>query len=98
MEILSMNGLLKQFQESSALYGSNAYYIEDLYEQYLENPQSVAESWREKFAAFSTGVTDTPHSPIVERFATLALVRTVGEAASVYRRSGAQTSGGGAFN
>lgn len=69
-----MSGLLKQFQESSALYGSNAYYIEDLYEQYLENPQSVAESWREKFAAFSAGTVDTAHSPIVERFATLALV------------------------
>lgn len=69
-----MSNLLKLFQESSSLYGSNAGFIEDLYEQYLENPDSVVESWQKQFAKLPTnGTHDTPHSPIVERFASLAL-------------------------
>lgn len=69
-----MSNLLKLFQESSSLYGSNATFIEDLYEQYLENPDSVVESWRTQFAKLSTnGTRDTAHSPIVDRFANLAL-------------------------
>lgn len=68
-----MSELLKQFQESSSLYGSNASFIEDLYEQYLENPESVEESWRVKFSSFRNGATDMAHSPIVERFVSLAV-------------------------
>ncbi len=71
-----MSDLLKQFQESSALYGSNAYYIEDLYEQYLENPDLVEKSWRDKFNRLSAGAMDMPHRPIVERFASLAQTTT----------------------
>lgn len=68
-----MSNLLKQFRESSSFYGSNASYIEDLYEQYLEDPDSVAPSWQKQFANLHTGKAhDTPHSPIVERFANLA--------------------------
>ena len=29
--------------------GSNTGYVEDLYQQYLEDPDSVSESWREFF-------------------------------------------------
>ncbi|NOT84148.1 MAG: 2-oxoglutarate dehydrogenase E1 component [Methylococcaceae bacterium] len=69
-----MSTLLKQFQDSSSLYGSNANFIEDLYEQYLENPDSVTESWRLQFSKMQlNGFHDTPHSPIVERFANLAV-------------------------
>jgi len=67
----SMSDLLKLFQESSAFYGSNAVFIEDMYEHYLENPESVEKSWRIKFSHLQQGVTDMPHSPIVERFANL---------------------------
>jgi 2-oxoglutarate dehydrogenase E1 component len=69
-----MSNLLKQFQESSSLYGSNAHFIEDLYEQFLENPDSVSDSWRAQFTKIQVNRTarDTPHSPIVERFASLA--------------------------
>lgn len=70
-----MSNLLKHFQESSSLYGSNASYIEDLYEQYLEDPASVPVSWQQQFAKLHGGKPhDTPHSPIVERFANLAKV------------------------
>ncbi len=68
-----MSDLLKLFQESSAFYGSNAVFIEDLYEQYLENPDQVEESWRTKFNRLHDGAgNDMPHSAIVERFANLA--------------------------
>jgi len=33
-----MSKLLKLFQDSSSLYGSNASFIENLYERYLEDP------------------------------------------------------------
>ncbi|MGR9046662.1 MAG: 2-oxoglutarate dehydrogenase E1 component [Gammaproteobacteria bacterium] len=69
-----MTNLLKQFQETSALYGSNAGYIEDLYELYLQNPESVDESWRTKFSKLHNGLSqETAHSPIIDRFAKLAL-------------------------
>jgi 2-oxoglutarate dehydrogenase E1 component len=69
-----MHNLLKLFQDSSALYGSNASFIEELYEKYLENPDSVEKSWQSKFSKISGGnLHDIPHSPIVERFAQLAI-------------------------
>ena len=68
-----MSNLLKQFQDSSSFYGSNATFIEDLYERYLENPESVDVSWQQHFKALRPQATaDTPHSPIVARFSELA--------------------------
>ena len=69
----NMSNLLKMFQESSALYGSNAVFIEDLYEQYLENPDSVSISWRSQFDKIHDQATfEIAHSPIVNRFEKLA--------------------------
>lgn len=69
-----MSNLLKLFQETSALYGSNATYIEDLYEKFLDNPDAIEASWREKFSALQVANKhrDIAHSPIVDRFAQLA--------------------------
>ncbi len=69
-----MSKLLKHFQDSSALYGSNASFIENLYEQFLNDPESVGPSWQAHFKSIHHGITlETPHSPIVERFSELAL-------------------------
>ncbi|MDO8845828.1 MAG: 2-oxoglutarate dehydrogenase E1 component [Methylicorpusculum sp.] len=68
-----MSDLLKLFRESSSLYGSNANFIEELYEQYLQDPDSVEDSWKQKFGHIrSDSVQETAHSPIIERFASLA--------------------------
>ncbi len=68
-----MSNLLKLFKDSSAFYGSNAIFIEELYEDYLEDPDSVEESWRNKFNKLHNGsVHDIPHSPVVKQFAKLA--------------------------
>lgn len=70
-----MNDLLRYFRESSAYYGANAGFIEDLYEQFLREPDSVGETWRERFKTLQNqyGIQmDIPHSPIRNRFARLA--------------------------
>jgi 2-oxoglutarate dehydrogenase E1 component len=69
-----MASLLEKFRESSSLYGSNAWFIEDLYERYLKDPESVDPDWRQRFREIQNGGGyETPHSPIIERFAELAL-------------------------
>ncbi|MCX7098114.1 MAG: 2-oxoglutarate dehydrogenase E1 component [Methylococcales bacterium] len=69
-----MSNLLKLFQDSSSLQGSNASFIEDLYERFLEDPESVGPSWQKEFNTLHHGAAfETPHSPVVERFAQLAV-------------------------
>lgn len=69
-----MNNLLQHFRESSAFNGANASFIEDLYEHFLREPNSVGECWRKQFKALqnrTSAQTDIPHSPIRNRFANL---------------------------
>lgn len=62
---------------NSYLFGSNAPYVEELYEFYLDNPGSVPDQWRDYFdqlqhqpATDGSQVTrDQAHAPIVESFA-----------------------------
>ena len=65
--------MMREFQLSSLFYGANAPYIEDLYEQYLADPASVAETWRKQFDALPNvaGNTskDVAHTPVIEAFA-----------------------------
>ena len=41
------------------MFGFNSGYVEDLYAQYLQNPESVSASWRDFFADFNPGPTFT---------------------------------------
>ncbi|MEI6269913.1 MAG: 2-oxoglutarate dehydrogenase E1 component, partial [Methylococcaceae bacterium] len=69
-----MSNLLKLFQDSSSFQGSNAGFIENLYERFLEDPESVEPSWQKEFKILQQGSAyETPHSPVVERFAQLAV-------------------------
>src|SRR5450759_4857592 len=69
--------VMRQFLDSSFLFGGNAPFIEELYENYLENPESVPERWREYFdkmqllpaAGGAQGVRDVAHAPVVDAFA-----------------------------
>ncbi|EIC13818.1 2-oxoglutarate dehydrogenase E1 component [Kingella kingae] len=60
----------------SYLFGSNAPYIEELYENYLDNPHSVGEVWQQYFRelAAQPGAVerDVAHYPIQQSFANLA--------------------------
>src|SRR5438093_4023237 len=66
---------MKEFLSNSYLFGANAPFIEELYEAYLDNPQSVPEQWREYFdklqllSAGGNGGRDVAQAPIVEAFA-----------------------------
>jgi 2-oxoglutarate dehydrogenase E1 component len=62
---------------NSYLFGSNAPYVEELYESYLDNPGSVSDQWRTYFdqlqhqpATDGREITrDQAHAPVVESFA-----------------------------
>ncbi len=68
--------MLKQLLENSYLFGGNAPFVEELYESYLDNPQSVSPEWRDYFDRMQLlpglGGSDAPdvaHAPIVQSFA-----------------------------
>lgn len=50
----------------SSTFGFNTGYVEDLYAQYLENPESVSVRWREFFADYNPGPTFHPPHPTSE--------------------------------
>ncbi len=63
-----MDNLLKQFAQSSQLNGGNASYVEDLYEQYLVDPDSVGPKWKGYFDGFKgREAGDVPHSVVIEQ-------------------------------
>ncbi|WP_058834765.1 2-oxoglutarate dehydrogenase E1 component [Luteimonas abyssi] len=60
-----MDSLLKQFAQTSQL-GANAAFIEDLYEQYLVDPDSVDARWKRWFDDLKGRESgDVPHSAIM---------------------------------
>jgi len=62
-----MSDSLKNRYASSPLYGSNASAVEALYEQYLQNPDSVTEEWRRYFLSLGADETEVRHEPIRQR-------------------------------
>ena len=46
------SSLIKQFQQSSPLAGGNADYVENRYEAWLADPESVSPEWRTYFETF----------------------------------------------
>ena len=82
-----MRAILELFRSSGALYGGNAAFIEDLYERYLHDPESVGGAWRVRFDAMRQAAANEPsppgsattvdggeiaHGPVREHFARLA--------------------------
>ena len=64
------------YQGNTYLFGGNAPYVEEMYENYLANPGSVPDSWREYFDALQhvpavdgSNARDVPHLPVVNAFA-----------------------------
>ncbi|MBB1061825.1 2-oxoglutarate dehydrogenase E1 component [Marilutibacter spongiae] len=77
-----MDSLLKQFSQSSQL-GANAAYIEDLYEQYLVDPDSVGAKWKAYFDDFKgREAGDVPHSAVLDSIAEAGRRAARGAAAS----------------
>jgi 2-oxoglutarate dehydrogenase E1 component len=64
--------MLKDFLENSYLFGANAPFIEELYEQYLVNPGAIPEEWRDYFDRLQvlpgSSAKDVAHAPVVQSF------------------------------
>jgi len=63
--------MMKEFLGNSYLFGSNAPFIEALYESYLQDPQSVEPRWRSYFdelQRLDDGPADVSHAEIQQRF------------------------------
>ncbi len=61
---------MRAMQQSSFLDGSNALYIEALYEQYLSDPESIEAPWRKYFdqLAAENQTPDVAHTPVRDAF------------------------------
>ncbi|HVK55702.1 MAG TPA: thiamine pyrophosphate-dependent enzyme, partial [Burkholderiales bacterium] len=68
--------MMKELLGNSYLFGSNAPFIEELYESYLVDPASVGAEWRAYFDELSKTAgavaKDVAHTPVIEAFANLA--------------------------
>ncbi len=66
----------RAYQGNTYLFGGNAPYVEEMYENYLANPGSVPDNWRSYFdalqhvpAADGSNTRDVPHLPVINAFA-----------------------------
>ncbi|MGS0726301.1 2-oxoglutarate dehydrogenase E1 subunit family protein, partial [Shewanella sp. 0m-11] len=72
-------GIMKAWLESSHLNGANSTYVEEMYEAYQVDPQSVTEDWRVVFDNLplvngsSADVPEAAHSKVRDYFRSLAL-------------------------
>jgi len=68
---------MKEFLSNSYLFGSNAPFVEELYEAWLGDPQSVPQQWRDYFdklqavpaAPGGSAGRDVAHAPVIAAFA-----------------------------
>jgi 2-oxoglutarate dehydrogenase E1 component len=70
------NTVYQAYQANTYLFGGNAPYVEEMYENYLENPGSVPDTWRDYFDALQnvpavdgSNARDVPHQPVINAFA-----------------------------
>jgi 2-oxoglutarate dehydrogenase E1 component len=65
--------MMKQFLENSHLFGGNAPFVEELYENYLADAGSVPDEWRAYFDKLQVlpggSAKDMAHAPVIESFA-----------------------------
>lgn len=68
--------MMKEFEKNSYLFGGNAPFVEELYEQYLTDPALVAQQWRDYFDGLQQTSAqigrDIPRAPIEASFRELA--------------------------
>jgi len=64
------------YAANTHLFGGNGPYVEEMYENYLANPGSVPDNWREYFDALQhvpavdgSNAKDVPHLPVINAFA-----------------------------
>ncbi|WP_219216618.1 2-oxoglutarate dehydrogenase E1 component [Variovorax boronicumulans] len=72
----STSNVYQAYQGNTYLFGGNAPYVEEMYENYLANPGSVPDNWRSYFdalqhvpAADGSSARDVAHQPVINAFA-----------------------------
>ena len=72
----SPESVYSAYASNTYLFGGNAPYVEEMYENYLSNPGSVPDSWRDYFDALQhvpavdgTNARDVAHLPVINAFA-----------------------------
>ena len=73
---------MQKMLSNSYLYGANAPFIEELYEAYLRNPDSVSDAWREYFEEVKGAAQEVSHTLIRQTFVELAKRHGNGQAAA----------------
>ncbi len=73
---------MQKMLSNSYLYGANAPFIEELYEAYLRNPDSVSGAWREYFEQVKGTAQEVSHTLIRQTFVELAKHHGNGQAAA----------------
>ncbi len=70
------SSIYQAYQNNTYLFGGNAPYVEEMYENYLANPGSVPDSWRDYFDALQhvpavdgSSAKDVAHQPVINAFA-----------------------------
>ncbi|HEX5805572.1 MAG TPA: 2-oxoglutarate dehydrogenase E1 component [Macromonas sp.] len=70
------NSVYVAYNGNSYLFGGNAPYVEEMYENYLADPTSVPDTWRAYFDALQhvpavdgSDARDVPHLPVINAFA-----------------------------
>ena len=73
---MSETTIYQAYSGNTHLFGGNTPYVEEMYENYLANPGSVPDSWREYFDALQhvpavdgSNAKDVPHLPVINAFA-----------------------------
>lgn len=78
------NQSMEELLKSSSLAGINQSYIEDLYEIYLEDPNSLDNSWKELFAKLPpVEKTEQAHSKVREHFRDAAKLGAVSSVTNI---------------
>ncbi|MBE2898668.1 2-oxoglutarate dehydrogenase E1 component [Pasteurellaceae bacterium 20609_3] len=74
---MQQNHAMQDWIDTSALGGANQSYIEQLYEDYLNDPKSIDSSWREIFDQWpAPQLPEQAHSPVRDYFRELARENT----------------------
>ena len=73
---MSETNVYQAYSGNTYLFGGNAPYVEEMYENYLANPGSVPDTWRDYFDALQhvpavdgSNAKDVPHQPVINAFA-----------------------------
>ncbi|MBB72466.1 MAG: 2-oxoglutarate dehydrogenase E1 component [Legionellales bacterium] len=65
---MSDNNDMQADWQSSFLFGGNASYLEELYEAYLRDPNSVGQEWRERFDSLPGSASGEPSTAAIREY------------------------------